>query len=656
MSQIQNIGVSGGGGGAGTVEFLAGNTGGNVGPNGSNVIDVVGGTGITVVGTPLTNTLTINSTTATNIGFSAYLSTTQNNVTGDGTYYQVPYDTVLYDLDSNYNPTTGVFTAPVTGQYVFSAASTSSGIGTAIDMRQMIMTTSNSYTFDGDFTTTNGLYSTTQTVQTSMTAGDTAFVKFYVYGTGSKTANALGFDGINIWCSFSGHLLSSSSGGPEVNQKQIYYVGKHGNDTNSGLNIENAKLTFGSAITAAAALTPSSTNMFAIVCYDDGVYTENITGAEYIDIYAPNATLVGTLTLTDLEHVKFKVQNYTGSGYAVVKSTGSSYLNLEIDTINLGTSTNGISCTSGFANFTWKQLYVVNGYGIGNYVAGGAHIHLNGGDIYITGTGYAVASFGTNSTVGRIDHILDAGTGAGHGIQAVNGEIDLNISRIDGLATAMTIGTTSLFSPVANLQVNLINCTQAYTVGATGTLNLDCSNITGTTTVTSGGNFNQGVYAGGGYGTAGQVLTSTGPTTPPTFQTGIQSATVTLTSAQIQNLLGTPITVVPAQGANTIIVPTGVTAKFVYGGNNAFTGTSNVVLTYATHEQALGILMPNAAITGTANAFSLTVPPSTNTGEATGNIDNQAVMVNINPATNLGGNASADNTLIVNMNYFVSTL
>jgi len=177
---------------------------------------------------------------------------------------------------------------------------------------------------------------------------------------GSLTSN----DGSVVITTGAGTIDLSAS--PEsVAQKQIYYVAKSGLDTNTGLSINQAVLTFGQAITLASAQTPSSTNQFVIECLDDGVYTENITGAEYIDIHAPSANLVGTLTLTDLEYVKFKTQSYSGSGYAITKSTGSSYLNLEIDTITLGTSTNGISCTSGFANFTWKQLYVVNGYGIG---------------------------------------------------------------------------------------------------------------------------------------------------------------------------------------------------------------------------------------------------------------------------------------------------
>ena len=49
--------------------------------------------------------------------FSAYLSSTASNVTGDGTVYTIICDTKSFDLNSDYNNTTGLFTAPVTGKY-----------------------------------------------------------------------------------------------------------------------------------------------------------------------------------------------------------------------------------------------------------------------------------------------------------------------------------------------------------------------------------------------------------------------------------------------------------------------------------------------------------------------------------------------------------
>jgi len=50
--------------------------------------------------------------------FFATLSAQLDNVTGDATTYTVIYNTETYDIGSNYNTTTGVFTAPTTGKYI----------------------------------------------------------------------------------------------------------------------------------------------------------------------------------------------------------------------------------------------------------------------------------------------------------------------------------------------------------------------------------------------------------------------------------------------------------------------------------------------------------------------------------------------------------
>lgn len=48
----------------------------------------------------------------------ATVTSTVNNVTGDATNYQIIFDTVVINHSSSYNVSTGVFTAPVAGNYL----------------------------------------------------------------------------------------------------------------------------------------------------------------------------------------------------------------------------------------------------------------------------------------------------------------------------------------------------------------------------------------------------------------------------------------------------------------------------------------------------------------------------------------------------------
>lgn len=70
MSQSGSASSSGGGGG-GSVLFLEGNTGGEVGPDGSGIIQVIGAGTITVSGDAGTNTLTISNAEPAWVSISA---------------------------------------------------------------------------------------------------------------------------------------------------------------------------------------------------------------------------------------------------------------------------------------------------------------------------------------------------------------------------------------------------------------------------------------------------------------------------------------------------------------------------------------------------------------------------------------------------------
>lgn len=59
--------------------------------------------------------------------FSAYLSASVANVTGDGTTYKIAFNSEIFDQNSNFNTGTFEFTAPVTGKYLLCGNITTAG-------------------------------------------------------------------------------------------------------------------------------------------------------------------------------------------------------------------------------------------------------------------------------------------------------------------------------------------------------------------------------------------------------------------------------------------------------------------------------------------------------------------------------------------------
>lgn len=158
------------------VQTLTGDTGGAVGPDANGNIDITGdqtqlftqvnGTpgsnlqeikliepaadaelliGNTAASEPLVGTITSNDSSVTvsydnpnidlSVGatpidsaFFAYINTAAPNVTGDGTLYTVVWDAEDLDLNNDYNTSTGVFTAPFDGYFVFHASALLDGM------------------------------------------------------------------------------------------------------------------------------------------------------------------------------------------------------------------------------------------------------------------------------------------------------------------------------------------------------------------------------------------------------------------------------------------------------------------------------------------------------------------------------------------------
>lgn len=150
---------------------------------------------------------------------------------------------------------------------------------------------------------------------------------------------------------YNGSGWTSIGGGGGVSQwteTNTIHVAKHGNDSNDGKSINLAKLTIGSAITAAAALTPSASNPVTIRVHT-GVYSENVDLADaYVNLVGVDrASCIVTvasgfvLDLNGEDNIRISNLTFEGTGTASVMRTLSSS-NVDFDSCRFyDNSTNG---------------------------------------------------------------------------------------------------------------------------------------------------------------------------------------------------------------------------------------------------------------------------------------------------------------------------
>ncbi len=146
-----------------------------------------------------------NVTKPSNSCFLAGRSTTQTYSSGNA----IVFNEEIFDQNSNYNPNTGIFTAPVTGKYLLSATILiqNATVGSNYDLK---LTTSNRSYLGAPGRTqyqTTGVswgdgYMAFQVTQIcDMDASDTAYIAFSGFGAGS-------IYGSSDWTRFSGCLIS----------------------------------------------------------------------------------------------------------------------------------------------------------------------------------------------------------------------------------------------------------------------------------------------------------------------------------------------------------------------------------------------------------------------------------------------------------------
>lgn len=184
-------------------------------------------------------------------------------------------------------------------------------------------------------------------------------------------------------------------------QQNIIYVGKHGNDANDGKNINNAKLTFGSAITAAFAIAPAT-----VVCLDAGTYTENLTGQTGVDIYAPNATISGNHTCVG-DWNSWTFGYATSAAGTCFSVTSAINFRIKIGKMTLPDAVSGFSASNGGSIFAivW---YVTFSTGDVFYLNSTAEIQFTVNKCLATSTGSFINAVAAGTVTGFIEAYSDS--------------------------------------------------------------------------------------------------------------------------------------------------------------------------------------------------------------------------------------------------------
>jgi len=245
--------------------------------------------------------------------------------------------------------------------------------------------------------------------------------------------------------------------GLDLPHDHVYFVGKHGNDSNSGLSPDKAFLTFGAAITEASTQTPTSTNRFVLYCNDAGVYSEDVVTSDWIDIKAQSAVLDGVLTPGNNTSTRICTVD------KIIKSTVSGSAYVDCCFVNTPDGETGV-LNSGSASvltiFARKVKTPLNGIGIRN--TGTGHMHLLVNHSGIVGNSGIAIQCDVGEVTGTVDLITEDGTPTTTtGIKVTGGSVNLTTSTI----TADT----------------------AWDISNGATLRLSTQSVIGTRTVENGG-------------------------------------------------------------------------------------------------------------------------------------------------------------------------
>jgi len=244
----------------------------------------------------------------------------------------------------------------------------------------------------------------------------------------------------------------------------VIYVAKHGGDTNDGLGADRPVLTLGKAIELIDLMDVEGT----IEILDAGVYTENIELSEGVNLDAPSATLVGTLSIASNCYAKLN-KHYTSANNqnAVNKAGGTGMAHYFANVLDTRGTAGTLTGCQGIRNVSNGSvifskvgvLYVgQGGVGVGDSAVGFGHIHFWTPDLYLGGDGAIGINAVSNGSniIGYIDHVLE--------INAPDNTIGIFLNHASAIVKAT---------------ITEIIADKVYDVDA-GSLHIVCSKLTGT--------------------------------------------------------------------------------------------------------------------------------------------------------------------------------
>lgn len=249
------------------------------------------------------------------------------------------------------------------------------------------------------------------------------------------------------------------------NQSNIVYVGKHGNDANDGFKIEDALLTIQAGIDQAVAQVPAAGSRWVVAVIDDGTYIEQLTTSDFVDIWAPSATINGELTVADDSNWTIgRLLQTVAPVSGILKPTGQTGVTrLTVGYFQVPDDQTGLDCQDGTLIVEAQRVELINGSAGGVIgTADDGTLIVEAEEVYLTGATYGFnQAAGTGSIIVRCGKIHD-----------------------DGSAIALRTAV------VLNATVTEIDCATAYDVQAGGDLTLSVSRITGARTVAATGTSN----------------------------------------------------------------------------------------------------------------------------------------------------------------------